>query len=234
MTDDPNLDRPNLDGPDPDMTAAELAIGLLEGEERAAALRRVLTDPAFAREVENWRNRLAGLFDDYRDEAPPASVADRLAAPATPRARNAWPIVALAMALAAVVVFFMVSRPSLAPLPIPVAQPHQMMVASLMMTDKSASVPAMIDMTTGEMSMPHAAMAPAGKSAQLWMIGDDGVPKPMGLLAAEGMSRMTLTAEQRRQLGAGITLAVSVEPLGGSPTGKPTGPVVAAGKLSIA
>ena len=47
------------------MTAAELALGLLDGDERAAALRRVLADPAFAREVEDWRNRMAGLFDDF-------------------------------------------------------------------------------------------------------------------------------------------------------------------------
>ena len=57
------------------MTAAELALGLLEGDERAAALRRVLADPAFAREVEDWRNRMAGLFDDYREVAAPDSVA---------------------------------------------------------------------------------------------------------------------------------------------------------------
>ncbi|QDZ09168.1 anti-sigma factor [Sphingomonas panacisoli] len=217
------------------MTAAELAIGLLEGEERAAALRRVLADPAFAREVESWRNRLAGLFDDYREVAAPDAVAVRLAAPVeTSRPRSAWPILALATALAAAVALFVVVRPGPAPLPIPVVQPHRMMVASLMMTDKSTSVAALVDMTTGEMSIPDADMAPDGKSAELWMIGDDGVPKAMGLLAAQGASRMTLTSDQRRQLAAGVTLAVSVEPIGGSPTGKPTGPVVAAGKLSVA
>ncbi len=105
---------------------------------------------------------------------------------------------------AAAVALFFVTRPGPAPLPIPVAQPHQMMVASLMMTDKSASVPAAIDMTTGEMSIPHADMAPAGKSAQLWMIGGDGVPKPMGLLAAQGTSRMTLAPDQRRDFGARV------------------------------
>ena len=234
-TDDPNLDGPDPGGTDPDMTAAELALGLLEGEERAAALRRVLADPAFAREVEGWRGRMAGLFDDYRELAAPASVAARLAAPGeTPTSRTFWPILALATALAAAVALFFVTRPGPAPLPVPVVQPHAMMVASLMMTDKSASIPAVIDMTTGEMSIPHAAMAPAGKSAQLWLIGDDGVPKPMGLLATAGTSHMTLAPDQRRQLAAGVTLAVSVEPIGGSPTGKPTGPVVAAGKITLA
>jgi anti-sigma-K factor RskA len=227
-TDDHNL------GPDPDMTAAELALGLLEGDERAAALRRLLADPAFAREVEGWRDRMAGLFEDYAEVPAPDSVAARLAAPGA-RVPARWPVLALATALAATIGLFFVTRPGPAPLPIPqIAQPHGMMVASLMMTDKSTSVPAVIDMTTGEMRIPHADMAPGDKSAQLWMIGDDGVPKPMGLLAPSGTSRMTLAADQRRQLAAGVTLAVSVEPVGGSPTGKPTGPVVASGKLSLA
>jgi anti-sigma-K factor RskA len=228
MTDDPEGS--------PDMTAAELALGLLEDAERAAALRRVLADPAFAREVEGWRARLEGLFDDYHEVIPPDSVAARLAAPAMPaQSRNRWPILALATALAATIALFFLLRPGPTPLPVPqLSRPHTMMVASLMMTDKSASVPAVIDMTTGDMSIPHADMAPSGKSAQLWMIGGDGVPKPMGILAASGTSRMKLAADQRRQLADGMTLAVSVEPLGGSPTGKPTGPVVASGKISLA
>ena len=41
--------------------AGELALGVLDGEERAAALRQVIADPAFAREVDQWRSRLAGL-----------------------------------------------------------------------------------------------------------------------------------------------------------------------------
>ena len=223
------------DAPDPDMTAAELALGLLDGEERAAALRRVLADPAFAREVEQWRQRLAGLFDDYPEVAAPESVAARLeqldqpTAPA-PFRRARWPIAAMATAIAAMLALFVVLRPTP---PIAVA-PHHMMVASLMMNDKSAAVPALVDMTTGEMRVGGAAMAPQGKTAQLWMIGGDGVPKPMGMLASAGPSRMMLPMEKRRALKAGIMLAVSIEPLGGSPTGLPTGPVVASGKLSIA
>ena len=223
------------DAPDPDMAAAELALGLLDGEERAAALRRVLADPDFAREVEGWRQRLAGLFDDYPEVAAPETVAQRLARPdaeALPRVRPAfrWPIAALVGAVAAMLALFVV----LQPVSQVVGPPHHMMVASLMMSDKSGAVPAMIDMTTGEMRVGETGMAPAGKTAQLWMIGGDGVPKPMGMLASTGPSRMMLPMEKRRHLQAGIMLAVSIEPLGGSPTGLPTGPVVASGKLSIA
>ena len=108
------------------------------------------------------------------------------------------------------------------------------MVAALAMSGKSGAVPAVVDMTAGEVRIGEAAIAPRGKSAQLWMIGGDGVPRPMGLLAAGGPSRMTLSDGQRDLIKAGIVLAVSIEPLGGSPTGRPTGPVVASGKLSIA
>ena len=223
------------DAPDPDMTAAELALGLLDGEERAAALRRVLADPHFAREVEQWRQRLAGLFDDYPEVAAPEAVAERLARPeadSQPPARPAfrWPIAAMVTAIAAMLALFVVLQPA----PRVAGPPHHMMVASLMMSDKSSAVPAMVDMTTGEMRIGETRMAPQGKTAQLWMIGGDGVPKPMGMLASTGPSRMMLPMEKRRHLQAGIMLAVSIEPLGGSPTGLPTGPVVASGKLSIA
>ena len=223
------------DAPDPDMTAAELALGLLDGEERAAALRRVLADPDFAREVEQWRQRLAGLFDDYPEVAAPEAVVERLARPdaeAQPRGRSAfrWPVAAMVTAFAAMIALFVVLQPASRV----VGPPHHMMVASLMMSDKSAAVPAMVDMTTGEMRIGETRMAPQGKTAQLWMIGGDGVPKPMGMLASAGPSRMMLPMEKRRGLKAGIMLAVSIEPLGGSPTGLPTGPVVASGKLSIA
>jgi len=223
------------DAPDPDMTAAELALGLLDGEERATALRRVLADPDFAREVEEWRQRLAGLFDDYPEVAAPEAVAERLARPdaeSQPRARPAfrWPVAAMVTAFAAMLALFVVLQPA----PRVAGPPHHMMVASLMMSDKSSAVPAMVDMTTGEMRIGETRMAPQGKTAQLWMIGGDGVPKPMGMLASTGPSRMMLPMEKRRHLQAGIMLAVSIEPLGGSPTGLPTGPVVASGKLSIA
>lgn len=223
------------DTPDPDMTAAELALGLLDGEERAAALRRVLADPAFAREVEQWRQRLAGLFDDYPDIAAPESVAERLSSldlppPARPVPWFRRPIAAMVGAVAAMLALFLVVQP----VSRVEGPPHHMMVASLMLSDKSGAVPAMVDMTTGEMRVGESGVAPQGKTAQLWMIGGDGVPKSMGLLASTGPSRMTLPMEKRRELKTGVTLAVSIEPLGGSPTGLPTGPVVASGKLSIA
>lgn len=71
---------------------------------------------------------------------------------------------------------------------------------------------------------------PAGRSAQLWLIDGAAAPVPIGLLNASsgGMSADLQIAEAVSQ---GSTLAISIEPAGGSPTGQPTGPVVASGTL---
>lgn len=235
MTDGPDFD------PGPDMTAAELALGLLAGDERAAALRRLLADPAFAREVEGWRDRLAGLFDDYREVTAPDTVAARLATPDAPVARaptrSAWPVLALATALVAAVALFFVARPGPTPLPIPqIVRPHAMMLAALAPSDKGAAaapVGAAIDTVTGDIRIADASLAPAGKTAQLWMIAADGVPHSLGLLDHAGPTYLKMGKKERAALAAGVTLAVSIEPPGGSPKPTPTGPVVAAGKLAI-
>lgn len=217
------------------MMAAELALGLLDGDERAAALRRMLAEPAFAREVDWWRDQFAGLFDDYRPVPAPDGLLDRLDEAPRARARTAWPVLALAGALAAAVALFVVLRPAPVPPQPPAAtRPHTMMLAALAPSDKAATpVSAMVDMDSGEVRVAASDLAPAGKSAQLWMI-KDGVPHSLGLLHRGAATRMTMPQEERAALGAGVVLAVSIEPAGGSPKPTPTGPVVASGALSLA
>ncbi|MCM8557420.1 anti-sigma factor [Sphingomicrobium sediminis] len=76
-----------------DVTAAELALGLLEGDERAAAQRRVLSDPEFAAEVEKWRDHFATLFPQVPEAEPPASLEARILAAndPVPAARSKGP-----------------------------------------------------------------------------------------------------------------------------------------------
>ena len=61
-------------GQERDVLAAELALGVLVGDERAEALRLQLGDPAFAALVERWNLHFAALCVDV----PPAEVPDRL------------------------------------------------------------------------------------------------------------------------------------------------------------
>ncbi len=62
-------------------------------------------------------------------------------------------------------------------------------------------------------------------SLELWLITDAGAVS-LGLLPTTGEGKLKLPAGVT---GAQLTLAVSLEPVGGSPTGQPTGPVLTSG-----
>jgi anti-sigma-K factor RskA len=67
----------------------------------------------------------------------------------------------------------------------------------------------------------------ADRAFELWMLPNGGAPPvSLGLLPADGEITLPLNAAAAQTLATTSTLAVSVEPTGGSPTGAPTGPVV--------
>src|SRR3546814_7580452 len=71
--------------------------------------------------------------------------------------------------------------------------------------------------------------APAtGHSLELWLIAQDRKPESLGLLKPQASTLITLN---KTRLAPEVTLAVSLEPTGGSPTGQPTGAVLYAGEI---
>jgi anti-sigma-K factor RskA len=60
-------------------------------------------------------------------------------------------------------------------------------------------------------------------------VGAGAAPRSLGLVT-DASARLPVPAALR-QGAEGGSLAVSVEPKGGSPTGAPTGPVIYSGKL---
>ncbi len=220
---------------DPDVAAAELALGLLEGDDRAVALRRQLADPAFAREVQNWRDHFATLFAGSQERVPPAAVAERIEAHLDrPNAGRAaapgfWRPLAFVSSLAAAALTGVIF---LRPATTSVIAPQAQMVAAMALSDgKTAPLAAYYDAARRIVRMPGPMPIPAGRSAQLWAITTGHAPIPLGLFHVVGN---TVVAEARttQAIPAGTTLAISFEPIGGSPTGAPTGPVVASGALS--
>ncbi len=70
------------------------------------------------------------------------------------------------------------------------------------------------------------------KSLELWVLPTKGQPRSLGTFTnAPGDTMIKITATDPRVQGA-YALAVSLEPKGGSPTGQPTGPVVASGSIA--
>ena len=228
-------DLPHDPAPDDETRAAELALGLIEGDERAAALRRVLAEPAFAAAVERWRVRFAQLFDLWPDAVPPPELIDRIDAsldgvvPSRGR-RVPWPLIASVMtAIAACLLIFVAVRPDPVAPPPPPAADAPALVAGIA-ADKQV-VGALYRPETGSLRVAASTLAPTGRVAQLWVIAGDAAPYPLGLLTGE-TTVIRLTPADRARIAAGATLAISIEPTGGSPTGLPAGPVVGTGGLS--
>ncbi|MCY7280692.1 MAG: anti-sigma factor [Sphingomonas bacterium] len=223
--------------PEPDTTAAELALGVLDGAERAGALRRMIGEPAFARDVERWRDHFALLFAGVSEQSPPEGMFKKIEARIDGRAIaqrtvNPWKPTAIAASLAALAMTAVALRPVEAPVTIPVAVATAPMIAAMALTDTNASQPALYDADAGMVKMPGPMPIPEGRSAQLWVIEGDQAPKPLGTFRATGPGAYVAEARIGAVITPGTKLAITIEPIGGSPTGKPTGPVIASGLLS--
>ena len=67
------------------------------------------------------------------------------------------------------------------------------------------------------------------QSLELWALKKDGPPASLGVIAADKLTALNKKTLPKDTKG----LAVSLEPLGGSPTGAPTGPGLFVGDLTL-
>jgi anti-sigma-K factor RskA len=240
---------PPMSAEDRRVLAAELALGLIERDELARARRLVASDPEFAAEYAAWNGRLGTLFEEVEPVSPPDTVwnsIDRKANAPGLGSSNVIPlrrkvgfwqactggVSAIAAALALVLV---VQPHSLSQPPATQQQPAPApMVAMLTADTNHPALMASWNPHNRQFLIEASAPMPpkAGRSHQLWVIPADGKPRSMGVMPAAGPMTATLDPAMAATLAEGVTLAVSDEPGGGSPTGAPTGPVIASGKLA--
>jgi anti-sigma-K factor RskA len=236
--------------PDDAQLAAEYALGLLDGAEQAQAAARAQSDAIFAAEVARWRGRLAPMLDEVAPVVPPESswtgIDRAIAAPAPTDAANdnvvdlqrrvrvwrAFSGGASAVAAALALVLLLQPPASQAPAPAPRAQLAPM-VASLASDKGEPMLMATWDPVSERLIIAAAndMPAPSGRSHEVWLIPAGGSPMKVGMLPGSARMHMQVPDDIADQLRRGATLAVSVEPAGGSPTGLPTGPVIASGAL---
>lgn len=232
--------RPGEPPPDDWLLAAELSLGLSDGEERLALERRARRDKAFATRVATWDLRLAGLYGDVPDAAPPAAIKARIDEElfgATPRelsrrrpapgANSFWRFAALAFAALSIVCLTLLARPLLSPSP---ATP-QRLIAALAPADAATLAFVSIDVASRRIDVSGLNIDPGIGDAELWVIPPGGAPRSLGLLDRGAVTTRSVGADLMALIAEGAALAISLEPKGGSPTGAPTGPVVALGPL---
>ena len=223
-----------------DLLAAEYVLGVLAADERQIASRRIDSETAFARRVAAWEVHFAPMAAAYAAVEPPASVkaaidrrlfASSAATAAAPGAGLSsslafWRGIAAA-AIAALAVY--VALPFVNP---PAPRPETTLVASLAADNSNVKYLAVYDAARHEVGLSLVSgERGAGKDFELWMIEGKNAPVSMGVIPAGQTARMAVTPAVQHKLAQGAVLVVSLEPTGGSPTGQPTGPVVAAGDL---
>jgi anti-sigma-K factor RskA len=234
--------------------AMDHALGGGSRAERKAAELRLLSDPEFRAAVERWQVMLAPLDDVTPGIAPPPSVWAGIAAEIEPQPRRAAPQPAVSggwwnsvglwrglafggPVLAAVAVAVLVQPGAVAPgVPTEVAG-GPALVATLADADGKPLIAAAYDPTSGQVRFaPVAAsdQATGGKVPELWVIEGKNPPRSLGVIDIAAGRSQAIPRDRLAGLKPGAVLAISIEPTGGSPTGAPTGPVIATGKLSAA
>lgn len=222
---------------DTDTIAGEYVLGTLDQHEHKAFQRRLLTDPAAVAGVASWQARLSPLLLAVPESAAPPALWKRIEAASGPandnRSVRRWQAATAAAALVALVTSGLALRPpTVSQAPTIAQSAPSPLLQSVAALSESGGAPALLvtyDQATRKMRVTPVNVSPRpGHSLELWVIAGKAAPKSIGLMRDEGATALDRMALDLKQ---GMTIAVSVEPKGGSPTGLPTGPVVYSGQM---
>jgi anti-sigma-K factor RskA len=237
-----------MNGEDMDLIAAEYVLGTLPAGECTALAARARREKPLAAAIEAWELRLAPLSELVPPREAPATVWPEIKARIdaleevlqTPQQVTAqiigierrlgrWRAAAItASALAASLMLFVGYREL-------VQSPQDRTLVAVLQKDaQSPAFLVSVDLDKRLLTIrPVAAEPQRGKSYELWLVNDElKTPRSLGIV---GDKPFTVVHPQLAGYSPKVieqaTLAVSLEPEGGSPTGAPTGPVLWAGKL---
>jgi anti-sigma-K factor RskA len=213
--------------------AAEYVLGTLEAGAAREVMQAIETDTDLRDLVAAWESRLAPLSALATPEAPPPGLWDRIAvaldgpaqAPATPaRPSGFWRLWALgASAAAAGLAAILLLRPAVEP---------RLMTVLLTQRDQPAWL---VEAEGGALRLASLNPQPvaADRVMQLWALPQGATaPTSLGLIPAQQGSLTVTPATIRPE--PGMLIEITLEPPGGSPTGRPTGPILFIGRLAAA
>ncbi len=212
-----------------DALAGEYVLGTLDAREAARVRAQLEADAELGAAVAQWEARLAPLQSLAPPAAPPPDLWARIAGsldpaqPAPHRWRFPWPAFGLgASAVAAGLAAVLLLRPAAEP---------ALMTVLLTSQDQPAWL---VEAAGGELRL--AALNPqpvaADRVMQLWALPQGATaPTSLGLVPDGG--RMTVSPRAIRP-EPGMLIEITLEPPGGSPIGRPTGPILFIGRLQPA
>ncbi len=208
--------------------AAEYVLRLLDADAERAFEARLLAEPALSAHVQFWEAEMAILADDVPEETPSPSVRAKIIAELSsgnsrPVRRWGWSWVGFPALAAVAVAAFLVFSPMLRA---PIFDPS--LHATLISQDGALHIEAGYAPDGNLFKViPEQGTPATGRDFELWVIGAQAqAPVSLGVIPADRESLFEITPEIAALIDGG-TLAVSDEPKGGSPTGAPTGSILA-------
>jgi anti-sigma-K factor RskA len=237
----------SLTPPERDALAGEYVLGLLDGADCEAAARLLDTDRDFAASVEHWRRHFFALDATATPVTPSADLWSGIesglagltqpAAAAPPAAAGSsrfadwwnslfvWRGAAFAGALATI----LLAVGLVGALDRARRQPR---MVAVLLTDSNIAAAVVNTFADGRVEMlPLQSIdVPAGKAREIWTLWDRAVgPRSVGLI---DRARSTPLRLDNLPLGKDQLFEITLEPASGSPTGRPTGPIIAKGTTS--
>ncbi len=209
----------SMDSDDLNDLAGEYVLGTLAGVERAAFEGRLRRDTAAMRAVAQWALHLQPLADAVTPAIPTPQLWQRIERELglTSKSKSRAPMwIAAAVAAAIVAIAFL--------FPDLYMKPDVNSIAQL--ASPAGGEPAFVVSVLDDQQklLIRAASAPAqpNNSYELWVVPQTGAPISLGVVEQTGETERDVAENVRPLLAIGGTLAVSLEPAGGSPTGAPT------------
>jgi anti-sigma-K factor RskA len=210
--------------------AADYAIGLMPLTARRRFESLLLDDPSLQRELAQWQESLAGLTSSLEPKDVPERVWQAIVARIDPQVlhvparRPFWNWLRITAVACSVVVAGILG--------VIFTRDTATFNATLVATDQQPALAVQAYDRYLKVEPLALASVEPGRSLELWAIPADGVPVSLGVIPNDGKGRVDLSERQRTLIGTPTTLAITLEPQGGSPSGKPTGPVLYQGKLA--
>lgn len=227
---------------DSDLTAAELAFGLLDTEAAREALRLQADDRRFADEVRRWQAVADDWLErlDNKDAVPDLlpQIEKQLDASQRPAdlfagsMRSPWKTWALT-SLAATVILTIALAFTLAVRDRPVAKAPVQFAANVTQISDAEGTPllsAVYERDKGTLTLRVAKLAKGGKVPELWVIPEGGKPRSLGLLGSDKIA-VEISPDLRALLVEGASLAITLEPNTGARHAAPSGTIIGTAKL---
>ncbi len=209
----------SIDTDDLNDLAGEYVLGTLAGADRIAFEGRLQRDTAAMRAVASWAQHLQPLADAVTPTIPAPQLWQRiereLGLPTRTKSRAPmWIAAAVAAAIIAVAFLF----PDL------YMKPDVNAVAQLAPPTggEPAFVVSVLDDQEKLLIRAANVTRQPNNSYELWVVPQTGAPVSLGVIEQTGETEREVAENLRGLLVPGGTLAVSLEPVGGSTTGAPT------------